>query len=56
VFQLLYVQHGGSGLGLSLGEIMDLDVNRIEWLLGRMEEQREREAQAIQRAARRGGK
>lgn len=33
---------------------MELDIGRIEWFVERLEEQREREARAIERAARRG--
>jgi hypothetical protein len=41
---------------LSLSEIFDLDVDRIDWLLERLEEQRQQEARAIEKAGRRGGK
>ncbi len=54
MFQLCYVQHGGSGLGLSLGEVMELEWSRIRWLLERLGAQREEEARALEAAARRG--
>jgi hypothetical protein len=52
IFQLIYHQHGGSGLQLSLTEVMDLDMDRIFWLLERLGEQREREAREMEKAAR----
>ena len=54
VFQLLYTQHGGSGLGLTLAEVMELEMSRIQWLLERLGEQRRKEAREIEQAARRG--
>jgi hypothetical protein len=53
VFQLLYTQHGGSGLHLTLTEVMELELDRFNWLLERLEEQRQREARALLEAARR---
>ncbi|MEW6433550.1 MAG: hypothetical protein AB1730_18745 [Myxococcota bacterium] len=32
MFQLLYTQHGGSGLNLTLADVMDLELERIYWL------------------------
>ena len=54
VFQLLYHQHGGSGLSLTLAEVMDLDLERMRWLLERLGEQRQKEARELEQAARRG--
>jgi LmbE family N-acetylglucosaminyl deacetylase len=54
VFQLLYSQHGGSGLCLTLSEVMELDMERISWLLERLGQQRHKEAREIEQAARRG--
>jgi hypothetical protein len=54
IFQLLYRQHGGSGLSLSLEDVMELDLDRIRWLLERLGEQRDREARELAAAARRG--
>jgi len=53
-FALLYHQHGGSGLSLSLDDIMNLDLDRIRWLIERLGKQRETEARALAAAARRG--
>jgi len=46
------VQHGGSGLRLSLTEVMELEWSRIRWFLERLGEQREEEARALEAAAR----
>jgi hypothetical protein len=54
IFQLLYHQHGGSGLSLTLEDVMELDLDRIRWLLERLGEQREREARELAAAAQRG--
>jgi hypothetical protein len=35
---------------------MELDLDRIRWLLDRLGEQREKEARELERAARRGGR
>ncbi len=50
----MYTQHGGSGLALSLSDVMDLELDRITWLLERLGEQRRKEAHEISKAARRG--
>jgi hypothetical protein len=52
-FLLLYQQHGGSGLHLTLNDVLELDLDRIRWLLERLGEQREKEAREIEAAARR---
>jgi hypothetical protein len=52
VFQLLYTQHGGSGLHMTLTEVMELELDRFNWLLERLDEQRQREAWALRQAAR----
>ena len=46
-------QHGGSGLGFSLEEVLDLPVDEFEWFLERIAEQREKEARALEKAAKR---
>ena len=53
IFQLCWTQHGGSGLGWSRAEALELDVAELEWFLERIDEQRGREAHALERAARR---
>jgi hypothetical protein len=51
VFQLAWHQHGGSGLAISYGDALDLTVADRDWLSERIGTQREREANAIERAA-----
>jgi hypothetical protein len=46
-------QHGGSGLGFSLKEVLDLPLDDFEWFLERIGEQREKEARALEKALRR---
>ena len=53
MFQLAWHQHGGSGLAISFGDAMELAVADRDWLNERIGTQREREADAIQRAAKR---
>ena len=53
MFQLLYTQHGGSGLNLTLDDVMDLELDRIFWLVERLGDQRRQEAREIEQAARR---
>jgi hypothetical protein len=50
---LCWRQHGGSGLGLTWREALDLDTGERDWLLERIDEQRSREAEALRKAARR---
>ena len=53
IFQMCWRQHGGSGLGFNLQEVLDLPLDEFEWFLERIGEQREREAREIEKAARR---
>ena len=53
IFQLCWTQHGGSGLGWTRSEVLELDVRELSWWLERVQEQREREARAIERAVKR---
>ena len=53
LFQLLYTQHGGSGLNLTLSDVMDLELDNIYWLIERLGDQRRREAREIEQAGRR---
>lgn len=53
IFFLCYTQHGGSGLGLTLTEVLDLDYQRFLWLQERLDEQRGKEADALKKAAKR---
>jgi len=51
MFQLCWTQHGGSGLGCSVTEALDLQVGDRDWLLERVAAQREQEAQALRKAS-----
>jgi uncharacterized protein (DUF305 family) len=51
-FALMWIQHGGSGLGMSYDQVNDLDVMEIAWLVERMHEQRKIEVEAMKRANR----
>lgn len=42
-------QHGGSGLGFGLSEVLDLPLDEFEWFLARIAEQREKEARALEK-------
>ena len=53
MFGLCWFQHGGSGLGISLGAALELDVGDRDWLVERVSTQRSREARELERAARR---
>jgi len=53
IFQLSWVQHGGSGLGWSRTEILELDMADLNWWLERVGDQRGKEARAIERAVKR---
>lgn len=46
----MYVPHGGSGIpGLSQSDLMEYDVQRIEWLGDRLNDQRRAEAAAMRK-------
>jgi hypothetical protein len=51
VFQLAWHQHGGSGLAITLSDVLELPGCERDWLLERVGVQREREAEALERAA-----
>ena len=51
IFQLCWRQHGGSGLGFTLREALELPVDEFEWFLERVGTQREREASDLKKAA-----
>ncbi len=53
VFQLCWRQHGGSGLGATLDEALNMNVADRDWLLERIGDQRTREARELDKAARR---
>jgi hypothetical protein len=52
MFQICWHQHGGSGLGITFGEALELPVQDRDWLLERIGSQRTREAHEIEQAAR----
>ncbi len=52
MFQLCWRQHGGSGLGITVSEALDLPVGDRDWLLDRIGTQRSREARELEKAAR----
>ena len=52
LFQLCWQQHGGSGLVAPLGHALELATTDRDWLLDRINEQRTREARAMEKAAR----
>jgi hypothetical protein len=54
IFQLCWVQHGGSGLGWTRTEALALDAAELGWWLERIDDQRSQEARAIERARKQG--
>jgi hypothetical protein len=51
MFLLTWRQHGGSGLGITWGDALELELAERDWLVERMQKQRRREAQEIKKAA-----
>ena len=49
VAQLIYVQHGGSGMQLSYSEVMDMELNEILWWQKKLSDMRKEEAKALKR-------
>lgn len=43
-FVLAYKKHGGSGLNVNYETVMDMEFSEIQWLLDRLNDEREREA------------
>lgn len=50
---LLYKQNGGSGFNLLLPHILDLDFDRFEYLIDRLNELRAADEAALRKASRR---
>jgi hypothetical protein len=50
---LCWRQHGGSGLGASLDEVLEMTTTDRDWFLERIGQQRSREAKEIEKAGRR---
>ena len=46
-------QHGGSGLGVTLDQVLDLPTSDRDWLIERIGQQRTREAKEIEKAGKR---
>jgi len=53
LFQLCWHQHGGSGLGVSMTEALEMTPVDRDWFLERIGDQRSREARQIEKAAKR---
>lgn len=51
IAELLYTQHGGSGLNLTLADIMELDYDRLFFMLEFLGDKRSEEAAAIKKAS-----
>jgi len=52
VFQVCWRQHGGSGLGVSVTEVLEMPTSDRDWFLERIGSQRGREAKEIEKAGR----
>ncbi len=53
-FELCWTAHGGSGLGLSWQDVMELDAAEADWLYQAINKRRKDEAASIKAAARKG--
>ena len=53
IFQMCWRQHGGSGLGASLSEVLAMTTADRDWFLERIGQQRSGEAKEIEKAGRR---
>jgi len=51
VFELLYTQHGGSGLGLTMTDIWELPIERLQFFYDELSSHRRSEANALRSAA-----
>jgi hypothetical protein len=49
MFLLLYNQHGGSGLPITMADLMDMDIAEIFWFLERLNKMREHEAAELRK-------
>jgi len=52
VFCLSYRTHGGSGLGVSMTEVLDMEPSDRDWYLERLGKQRQQEAAALRKNCR----
>ena len=48
---MCWSQHGGSGLNITWAEAQDLELDDLRWAVERITTQREREAKALEKAA-----
>ena len=53
MFQVCWRQHGGSGLGASMSEALEMTISDRAWLIERIGQQRSREAKKIEKASKR---
>lgn len=53
MFQVCWRQHGGSGLGVTVGEVLEMSTADRDWFIERIGRQRSREAHEIEKAGRR---
>ena len=53
MFQVCWRQHGGSGLGVSMSEVLEMTISDRDWLIDRIGQQRSREAKEIEKASKR---
>jgi hypothetical protein len=56
LFQLMYTAHGGSGLGMSYSDIMELPLAKLRFFAERQHDVRREEAAAIKAAHSKGSK
>lgn len=50
IFQMCWHQHGGSGLGFTMNEVLNLPVDECWWYIERIWSQRNAEAEEIRKA------
>lgn len=53
-FELCWTAHGGSGLGLSWQDVLEMDAGDANWLYKAVDRRRGEEAKAIKAAAKSG--
>ena len=52
MFALCWTQHGGSGLGWTRSEVLDMTIAEFRWFIERVSSQRAKEANALRKAYR----
>ncbi len=53
MFQVCWRQHGGSGLGVTMAEVLEMPTSDRDWLIERIGQQRGREAKELEKAGKR---